>query len=70
MSGGVDHFRIDVSLELFEDGLAVQTLTDMVAFGPSEGHGVNQIMKEFDCRNMACWVHMDLDEGNEGISGT
>jgi hypothetical protein len=38
----------------------------MVAFVPSEGHGVNQVMKQFDVRNVTCRVHNTLDASNEG----
>jgi hypothetical protein len=57
----VDHCRIDISLKLFENRLAIQAFSEMVAFVPSEGHCVNQEMKQFDVRNVTRGVHAILD---------
>ena len=41
--------------------MAIRTLPEMVAFVPSKGHGVNEVMKQFDVRNVTRGVHAILD---------
>ncbi len=41
--------------------MAIQALSEMVAFVPGERHGVNQEMKQFDVRNVTRGVHAILD---------
>jgi hypothetical protein len=39
----------------------------MFAFVAREPHGVDQIMEQFDRRNVACRIHIILDEGDADV---
>ena len=63
----VNHRRIDIGVELLQNGLAVFAASQVFAFVAREPHGVDQIMEQFDRRNVACRIHIILDEGDADV---